>query len=150
MADKSKSPKKSTGKKSSPESELAAAQDAIKALRSTVAMLEKNVVKLEKRLEKNVVKLEGRLEKRVSEFRDEAQKLRAAAEKAGKSAVKSAKKAYDSAVGEPEAPEKVEVIPLADVPKAEMTVTQLRAAARAQGVPGYSRMTKAQLIAALK
>jgi hypothetical protein len=139
MAANAKSSKKS-GKKRSPESELAAAQDAIKALRSTVAGLEKNVAKLE-----------ARLEKRVSELRVDAKKLRVTVENVGKSAVKSAKKAYDSAVGDDSAKEeKVEVVSIADAPKSEMTVAQLRAAARKQGVAGYSRMTKAQLIAALK
>ncbi|MFZ2012515.1 MAG: hypothetical protein WAV00_01680 [Nocardioides sp.] len=35
-------------------------------------------------------------------------------------------------------------------PDESWTVTQLRAEARAKGVPGYSRQTKAQLLAALR
>lgn len=150
MAANSKSSKKpGKGKKFSPEAELAAAQEAIKSLRSTVA-----------KLEKNVGKLEDRFEKKVSELRDDAKKLRAAAEKAGKSAVKSAKDAGKSAATSarkvtdtkpaPAKKEKVEVVPVEKAPKSEMTVAELRAAARTQGVSGYSRMTKAQLVAALK
>lgn len=152
MAANSKSGKKlSKGKNRSPESELAAAQEAIKSLRSTVA-----------KLEKNVGKLEGKLEKRVSELRSDAKKLRAAAERAGRSAVKSAQgvgkpaaksartSAHEVSDQKPAPAEKVEVVAVEDAPKSAMSVAQLRAAARAQGVVGYSRMTKAQLVAALK
>jgi hypothetical protein len=152
MAANSKSGKKSTkGKKHSPDAELAAAQDAIKSLRSTVA-----------KLEKNVVKLEAKLEKRMSELRSDAKKFRTAAERAGRSAVKSAQGAGKSAAKsaktsagkvsdqKPAPAEKVEVVPVEEAPKSEMTVAQLRTAARAQGVAGYSRMAKAQLVAALK
>jgi len=151
MAARTKSSKKSSKGKGSPESELAAAQEAIKNLRATVA-----------KLEKSVGKLEDKLEKRVSELKRDARKLRGAAEQAGKSAVKSARDAGRSAAksartstrktrgSKPAPAAKVEVVPVQSAPKSELTVAELRTAARTQGVTGYSRMTKAQLVAALK
>lgn len=136
--------KKKSAKKGSSDVELATARATIKTLKATVATLEKNVAKLEKRASK--------LKTGAKDRRDSARRTGRSAVTSARSRARSTKKVVVSAVpiGRQEAPpEKVEVVKIENAPKSELTVTALRGAARAQGIPGYSRMTKDQLIAAL-
>lgn len=131
--------------------------------RATIAKLQATVDKLEKKVEK--------LEKKSTVLKAEAKKLRDTAATKGKKAkaggtakAKKAKATVDSVV-EPEASAPAEsadvregpvvpsgptdVVAIDEQPASNLTVAQLRAAARAQGIPGYSRLRKDQLIEAL-
>jgi len=137
-----------TSKKASAERRLDVAKATIQELRTTV-----------KRLEKAVAKLEGRAAD-LAEKAASAKKARKAAvsraEKAEKTARRSSKSSKKSpAVVEPEAVVETEIEPTVetgpatDVPDETWNVVRLRAAARAQGVTGASRMRKDDLLAAL-
>ncbi|MEJ7633208.1 Rho termination factor N-terminal domain-containing protein [Aeromicrobium sp.] len=146
MAASKKSSKSSkSSKKSAKDVELATARSTIKKLRRTVDKLEKNVSKLEKRT--------SELKAEAKERQSLAKRTVKKAKDSGGATAKSARKVVDSVLRQDAPPAEpalaTEVVAVDEAPAADLTVAQLRAAARQQGVPGYSRMRKAQLIAAL-
>lgn len=156
--EKIKRPKSSkASKKSVTDAELVAARATIAKLQSTVGKLEKKVEKLEKK--STILKAESK------KPRDTAATTGKKAKAGGTAKVKKAKATVDAVV-EPEASAPAEsavhvgegpvvqsgptdVVATDEQPASNLTVAQLRAAARAQGIPGYSRLRKDQLIAAL-
>lgn len=119
----------------------------VKVLRARVKTLEAEADTWRKRAEKQTSKLQ--------KVKDQAEKAIAeATDLARKRARAKAEKKIRHAIADHQRDERPRAEPLAlkdapPLPEASWTVVQLRTAARDQGVPGYSRMRKDQLLAAL-
>ncbi|VXC10936.1 Rho termination factor N-terminal domain-containing protein [Aeromicrobium sp. 9AM] len=135
------------GKKARPgktEKKLAAATATIEELTAELTTLRARVKTLE--VESETWK------KRAEKQRSRVQKVRAKAEQAIAEANAKRKKAKARARQVIADHPRAEPLALRDAPKAPeptWTVAQLREAARDQGIPGYSRMRKDQLLAQL-
>ncbi|MET0929465.1 MAG: Rho termination factor N-terminal domain-containing protein [Aeromicrobium sp.] len=119
----------------------------VKALRTRVKTLEAEVGTWRKRAEKQSSKLQ--------KVREQAEKAIAEATALAKKRARAkADKRIQQAIADHQRDERPRAEPLAlkdapALPEASWTVAQLRVAAREQGVPGYSRLRKDQLLAAL-
>ena len=129
-------------KKAKPSKTSTAADSVVKELKSTVKQLRTSL---------------EQAEAKVAKWKAAAKQYEAAAVGATKQLAKTTKaleKARRAPVAatKPAAPTPVAPTPTAgsDLPDESWTVTRLRATARARGVAGYSRMSKADLIDALK
>jgi predicted RNase H-like nuclease (RuvC/YqgF family) len=166
-------PPKASRKSSADEIELAAARKTIKKLKSTVVALEKRAAKLEKKADELKAELKRlrvgtaeQVKKGGSATVKQVKKAKAAKKIAhvlvdhdepkpvDATPVEDAAADAEIVVADVVAPADgvaaaTDVVPVADVPASELTVAQLREAARAEGVAGYSRMRKEQLISAL-
>lgn len=147
-----RTPKKAAGAKTGKK------QDAL------VTELKKQVKKLANQV-KALEKERDALDKQLAKQRAKAKDAIAAAEKNAKKAIAKARATYSSQSSKAvtfiedhspiDVPDVIEKALGADAPAASAgpdgswTVTRLRAEARAQKVPGYSRMTKPQLLSAL-
>ena len=143
MADKSRT-KAAPGKTGKSGKKLAAATALAEELRVEVQTLRAHV----KTLEAESASWKKRAEKQKSRVH----KVRAKAEKAIAEATAKRKKAKAKARQAIADHPRAEPLALRDAPKPpepSWTVAQLREAARDQGVPGYSRMRKDQLLAQL-
>ncbi len=135
------------GKKARPgktDKKLAAATATIEDMTSELATLRARVKALEVEAET--------WKKRAEKQRSRVQKVRVKAEKAIAEATAKRKKAKAKARQAIADHPRAEPLALRDAPKAPeptWTVAQLRQAARDQGIPGYSRMRKDQLLAQL-
>lgn len=141
MASKSSSKKSGPGKS---DKKLAAKTALLEELTAEVKTLRTRVKELE--AEASVWK------KRAEKQKSRVQKVRAKAEKAIAEATAKRKKAKAQARQAIADHPRAEPLALRDAPKAPeptWTVAQLRQAARDQGISGYSRMRKDQLLAQL-
>ncbi|MET0449481.1 MAG: Rho termination factor N-terminal domain-containing protein [Aeromicrobium sp.] len=135
---------KSTPSLSKAEKQLTA---QVKALRTRVKTLEAEADTWRKRAEKQTSKLQ--------KVKDQAEKAIAdATALAKKRARAKAEKKIQQVIADHQRDDRPRAEPLAlkdapALPEASWTVAQLRVAAREQGVPGYSRLRKDQLLAAL-
>jgi len=135
------------GKKTRPtksEKKLAVATATVAELTAEVAVLRDRVKALEAEA--------ATWKKRAEKQRSRVQKVRAKAEQAIAEANAKRKKAKARARQVDADHPRAEPLALRDAPRAPeptWTVTQLRAAAKDQGVAGYSRMRKDQLLAEL-
>lgn len=135
------------GKKSRPsktDKKLAAATAMVEELTAELAVVRARVTDLEAEA--------AAWKKRAEKQRSRVQKVRAKAEKAIAEATAKRKKAKAQARQAIADHPRAEPLALNDAPKAPQptwTVAQLREAARDQGIAGYSRMRKDQLLAQL-
>ncbi|MET0929342.1 MAG: Rho termination factor N-terminal domain-containing protein [Aeromicrobium sp.] len=135
---------KSTPSLSKAEKQLTA---QVKALRTRVKTLEAEADTWRKRAEKQTSKLQ--------KVKDQAEKAIAEATALAKKRARAkAEKKIQEAIADHRRDDCPRAEPLAlkdapALPEASWTVAQLRVAAREQGVPGYSRLRKDQLLAAL-
>jgi len=119
--------------------------------------VEKEAVRATSRLQKAAERIESKTAEKAD--RDAAKAAQKASDKADRTAAKAAKTtapestpAAAPASPAPERPRRTRraapaPAPTGDIPA--LTVAQLRSRARAQGLTGYSRLTKAQLVALL-
>jgi chromosome segregation ATPase len=145
---------KDTTKPAKTDKLLAAATAEVEQLTTQVKVLRKRV----KALETESDTWRRRAEKhksRIEKIKDQAEKAVAdATALAKKRARAKAEKKLQQAIADHSRDDSPRAEPLVlkdapALPEASWTVTRLRAAAREQGVPGYSRMRKDQLLAAL-
>ena len=123
---------------------LAAATASVEAMTAELATLRARVKTLEGEVET--------WKKRAEKQKSRVQKVRAKAEKAIAEATAKRKKAKARARQVIADHPRAEPLALRDAPKAPQaawTMTQLREAARDQGIAGYSRMRKDELLAQL-
>lgn len=119
----------------------------VTALRARVEMLEGQVDTWKKRAAKQ--------KSRVKKVTERAERAVAEASRAAKDRAKAkAEKKIREAIADHATDDRPRAEPLAlkdapELPEASWNVTRLRAAAREQGVPRYSRMTREQLLEAL-
>lgn len=116
----------------------------VTALRARVEMLEGQVDEWKRRAAKHKSRL-----KKVTERAERA--LTDASEAARKRASAKSEKKIRQAIADHETDDRPRAEPMAlkdapELPEASWNVTRLRAAAREQGVAGYSRMTRQQLL----
>ncbi|MEY9953630.1 hypothetical protein [Leifsonia sp. EB34] len=120
-----------------------AEKDAERALitaRAAVDEAQRLVKKLDKKARKEADELEAALEQAAKEAKKASQRARKTAEAAAKEAKEKARTARERARVAASAPAASTGIP---------TFRDLRDRAKAQGIQGYSRMNKAQLLHAL-
>lgn len=144
MAPKDKKTASTNHEATKAEKELAG---QVKALRARVKTLEGEADMWRKRAEKH--------KSRVQKVKDQAEKAIAeAADVAKKRARAKTEKKIQRAIADHTGDDRPRAEPLAlkdapPLPEPTWTVAQLRVAAREQGVPGYTRLRKDQLLAAL-
>lgn len=135
-------------------SELAVAAATIDELQAQVTALRARVEMLEGQVDmwkKKAVKHKSRLKKVTEKAERAVAEATEAARKRtkDKSAKKVRKAIADHATDDHPRAEPLALKDAPDLPEASWNVTRLRAAAREQGVPRYSRLSKDELLAAL-
>ena len=117
----------------------------------------KKAKKAAKKAKAEAAKLARKAEEQAKKAKDRAKKdAKKAAKKAGKSAEKNAEKKSEKSVKpDPSEPTPTKVADPAPIttlgaPTDDWSVVALRARAREVGLTGYSKMTKAELLAALR
>ena len=145
---------KDTTRPAKTDKKLAAATAEVERLTAQVKVLRKRVKALE--IESDTWRRRSEKHKsRIEKIKDQAEKAVAdATALAKKRARAKAEKKLQQAIADHARDDRPRAEPLVlkdapALPEPSWTVTRLRTAAREQGVPGYSRMRKDQLLAAL-